>query len=343
MKTLIERYENFPGEHCGSVAMRGLLQHYCGLSLPEAAVFGLGAGAASVFLSGPEMDPRTVLFGRSVKMEFDLGRHLGVDYREQAEPDDQLAWEQVREEVRAGRPTMLSGDIFYLDYRDYKVHFPSHRFVLLGFDEPAGQCFIADRIRPEPETCSLGALRLSRNPPEGMSTQNLWGRFHGTEVGSELVSAARNAIAQCAETMVGDAATRADAGPQTSESARVVVGVEAVRAFAEDIRGWSARSDAPWLASFNASCLEKFGNGGGNFRRLYAAFLLWARDLDERLVPKGAPGMAVAAADAWTETSNSLFAASREDAKDHHWADAAAHAERAAEIEAQLFGQLAGA
>ena len=35
MKTLIEGYRNHPGEHCGSVAMRSLLEHYCGLELPE--------------------------------------------------------------------------------------------------------------------------------------------------------------------------------------------------------------------------------------------------------------------------------------------------------------------
>ena len=53
IKTLIDGYRSFPGEHCGSVAMRGLLHHYCGLDLPEAAVFGLGAGAASAYMSGP--------------------------------------------------------------------------------------------------------------------------------------------------------------------------------------------------------------------------------------------------------------------------------------------------
>ena len=43
MKTLIESYRSRPGEHCGSVAMGSLLRHYCGLDLPEPAVFGLAA------------------------------------------------------------------------------------------------------------------------------------------------------------------------------------------------------------------------------------------------------------------------------------------------------------
>ena len=64
MRTLIESYRNFPGEHCGSVAMRGLLNHYCGLELSEPAVFGLGSGAACLFISGPDMDPCRMVVGR---------------------------------------------------------------------------------------------------------------------------------------------------------------------------------------------------------------------------------------------------------------------------------------
>jgi len=345
MRKVIEGYKSFPGEHCGSVAMRGLLHHYCGLELPEAAVFGLGAGAASVYLSGPALQPGATLFGRTMNMEQDLARHLDVDYREERVPDDDEAWRIARDEILADRPTMLSGDILYLDYREYKVHFPGHRFVLLGFDDEAGKAFIADRIRPEPEICSLGALRTSRNPPEGLSTQNLWGRFHGTSVGRELVDAARMAIASCAQAMLAAADEDADAisqpGAQPSPEMRVVTGIRGVRAFAEDIPGWQHRDDRNALASFNASCLEKFGNGGGNFRRLYSGFLSWARSLDAQLVPETAPALSTEAADAWTGTSNELFAASKDGDDPGPWNRAREHAMRAADIEERLFGLLA--
>lgn len=176
MKTLIDDFQIFPGDHCGSVAMRGLLNHYCNLELPEPAVFGLGAGIASVYLSGPDLDPAAILFGRTPTMEQDLANNLQLDYREQTEPDDDEAWRVVREEVLAGSPTMLSGDIFYLDYREFKVHFPGHRFVLLGFEDETEQAFIADRMRPEPEICSSGAVRCSRNAPEGWRVRD---RNHG--------------------------------------------------------------------------------------------------------------------------------------------------------------------
>lgn len=345
MRALIDDYQNYPGDHCGSVAMRGLLHHYCGLELPEAVVFGLGAGAASVYMSGSELDPSAVLFGRTLSMEQDLAKNLGVDYRERSEADDGEAWRVVRDEVLAGRPTMLSGDILYLDYREYKVHFPGHRFVLLGFDDDKQQAFIADRIRSEPEVCSYGALATSRNPPEGLSTQNLWGRFHGTAVGRELNEAARGAIALCARSMLdgagSDTSVSETMGPTTSSAVKVVAGISGVRAFADDIGGWREREDASWIASFNASCIEKFGNGGGNFRRLYAGFLDWARNLDARLVPPPAPGLALEAADGWTALSNALFAASREVSNSQHWDAAARHGVRVAEIEERLFGMLA--
>jgi hypothetical protein len=340
MKTLIEGYEIFPGEHCGSTAMRGLLKHYCGLALPEPAVFGLSAGLECAYLESQAMDPGVAVFGRTAGLESDLGRILGVDYREQPDPDDAHAWAVVREEVLAGRPTMLSGDILYLDYREFKVHFPAHRFVLLGFDDAIEKAFLADRIRALPEACSYGALMKSRNPPEGISTRNLWGRFHGTELGRSLADAARLAIRECAQHMLGRHPEGASVFAPGA-GANVALGVAGIRRFAEALPAWADRPDARWTASFNARCIEKFGNGGGNFRRLYAGFLTWARALDPKLVPADAAALATRAADGWTAISERLAAASAEDAPAAPWAEAAAIAREVAGVEQTLFERLA--
>jgi len=340
LKTMIEGYEIFPGEHCGSTAMRGLLKHYCGLELPEPAVFGLSAGLTCAYFESAAMDPAVAVFGRTGDLEANLGRMLAIDYREQPDPDDAHAWQVVREEVLAGRPTMLSGDILYLDYREFKVHFPAHRFVLLGFDDAIEKAFVADRIRPEPEACSYGALMKSRNPPEGISTHNLWGRFHGTDVGRSLADAARLAIAECAQRMLG---RRPDGmGDFAREAApQVALGIAGIRRFAEALPSWAERPDARWVASFNARCIEKFGNGGGQFRRLYAGFLAWARALDAKLVPPDAPALATRAADGWTAISEQLLLASAEDAPATPWAKAAALAHQVADVEQTLFERLA--
>ncbi len=342
IKTLIEDYRSYPGEHCGSVAMRGLLHHYCGLEIPEPAVFGLGAGIECCYLESTAMEPAVSVFGRTLSLEADLGQILQVDYREQPEADDEQAWQVVREEVLAGRPTMLSGDILYLDYREYKVHFPGHRFVLLGFDDEIEKAFIADRIRPEPELCSYGALTRSRNPPEGLSTHNLWGRFHGTEVGRSLRDAAALAIERAARHMLdrgeGAAGEASFAGGDTT----VATGVAAIERFVEELPRWATRPDVRALAAFNASCIEKFGNGGGNFRRLYAGFLEWARALDSELVPPSAPDLTRAAADGWTAASTCLHRVASEGPSAALFDEAARYMKRVASTERQLFEGLAG-
>jgi hypothetical protein len=287
------------------------------------------------------MDPAVSVFGRTVALEADLGRILDVDYREQPEADDDHAWQVVREEVLAGRPTMLSGDILYLDYREYKVHFPGHRFVLLGFDDETEKAFIADRIRPEPEACSYGALRQSRNPPEGLSTHNLWGRFHGTEVGRSLRDAAALAIERAARRMLGDEVDDPEGGALFDGDARVVTGVAGIEHFAEALPRWWKRPDVRAIASFNASCIEKFGNGGGNFRRLYAGFLDWARALDPKRVPATAPDLARKAADGWTAASHCLYRVAEEGPLPALFDEAARHMVQVAADERRLFEELA--
>ncbi|MDP6979086.1 MAG: BtrH N-terminal domain-containing protein [Myxococcota bacterium] len=342
-RTLIENYRNHPGEHCGSVAMRGLLEHYCGLELPEPAVFGLSAGIASGVLEMPGVQPGIMLAGRTMALESGLADILQVDYREQPDPDDDHAWQVVREEVLAGRPTMLSGDILYLDYREYKVHFPGHRFVLLGFDDEIEKAYLADRINVEPELCSYGALRESRNPPEGMSTQNLWGRFHGSEVGRDMREAISLALERASSAML-QPETTAPASLEGSEGApKMQSGVEAVDQLVLDLPGWAKRSDAVEVAAFNASCVEKFGNGGGFFRRLYAGFLDWARDLHPDLVPEGMGDLARQAADGWTAMSTELYHAAKEDAPQARFDAAAREVATVARVERQLFETLAGA
>ena len=331
---MIDDFKIFPGDHCGSVAMRGLLSHYCDLALPEAAVFGLGAGLASGFINNPGADPSVVLFGRTMEMEVDLAKHLGIDYRETTVVDNDEAWRLVREEVINGRPTMLVGDIFYLDYRDYKVNFPSHRFVLVGFDDEEERVYIGDRINDTPEVCSLGAVRESRNPATGRSDQNRWGCFHDTAVSNSLADAAESAIRQCAEDMLN---------PKTApqEFGNISLGVKGARDYAEALPKQCGDAKAKATASFNAACIEKFGNGGGNFRRLYAGFLEWARDLDPKLVPAEAPALATSAADQWTAASAALFRASDEPELQSHWDAAGHHVARAADLEERLFIGLA--
>jgi len=201
MQAMIEDFRILPAGHCGSGAMRNLIYHYCNLDLPEGVIFGLGAGIDTVYFAYEKAQPPFMFFGRGSSMETDVTRNLGIDYREQTQSNDDTAWNDVKAEVMNGHPTMLSGDIFYLDYREFKVHFPGHRFILLGFNEDKGEVYIADRINTHAETCSMGALRQSRSADVGISSHNLWGKFHSSKASNSLPEACGLALKMSVERM----------------------------------------------------------------------------------------------------------------------------------------------
>jgi hypothetical protein len=304
MRTMIEDFRIVPAGHCGSGSMRNLLYHYCGLDLEEGVVFGLGAGLDCVYFDYQKASPPFMVFGRGSTMEADMAQTLGIDYTEQAQPDDDLAWEEVKAEVLAGRPTMLSGDILYLDYRKYKVHFPAHRFILLGFDEERQETYIADRINDYPETCSMGALRESRNPKEAISTYNLWGKFHSGAVSNTLPEAAGRALKITVDRMLGLDTSQRDLMRISSRSpATCETGLKGMRELRQQMETWPDRDDAAVCAQYLDDAIVKYGTGGGFFRDHFANFLKWARVQQPDLVGEEAVTLGELAAQRWNALS----------------------------------------
>jgi hypothetical protein len=307
MKAMIEDFRIVPAGHCGSGAMRNLLHHYCGLDLEEGVVFGLGAGLDTVFFTYDNAQPPFMLFGRGSTMESDLAITLGLDYEEKMQPDNDLAWQEVKEEILAGRPTMLSGDIFYLDYREYKVHFPAHRFILLGFDEDKQEVYIADRINDYPETCSAGALRSSRNPTGVISTYNQWGKFSSGEARNSLPEACGIALRMTVERMLGaDTSQRDLMAMAAGESQLCEAGLSGLRTFREQMQLWPQRPDADDHAQYVDNAIIKFGTGGGFFRDHYAVFMAWAREQRPDLVSSESVDLAREAAAQWNGLSPTM-------------------------------------
>lgn len=341
MKTIIENYRNITGQHCGSTAMRNLLYHYCDLELSEEVTFGLGSGVESMFIKSDKLDPAASIFGRSITMEADAAQSLGIDYREVPEMDNQKAWMDVRNEIQNGFPTMLTGDIFFLDYRDYKVRFPAHRFVLLGFDDQSESAYVADRIDPEPQRCSYKALVRSRNPETGITTFNLWGKFFDTKVGNSLEEAAILALKRNVDRMIGKDTTQMELISSAVDKNTVVeTGIAGTKKFSEDIKSWHERKDGGRLAKYNAQCIEKFGTGGGNFRKMYATFLDWAHHLLPDIVDKNIVSLAEKSAAGWTQLSELLIAASENPESKDVWKHAAKKLNQIADLETELFEKL---
>lgn len=305
MRALIENYRNLTAGHCGSGSMRNLIFHYTGLDLPEGVVFGLGSGLDTIFFTYPDESPPYMCFGRGSSFEVDVAKALGIDYRETAQADDDLAWQEVRDEALAGRPTMLSGDIFYLDYREFKVHFPAHRFVLLGFDDERQEVYVADRTDEETQTCSMEALRLSRNPPVGISTYNTWGKFHSPKINNSLADACEIALKTTVDRMLGRDTSQRDLmmAAQGDTDGDLESGLAGMALLMKQLPRWAEQTDPRPYARYLDNAIVKFGTGGGFFRDHFAAFLRWASDQRQDLVDSEAVSLAEKTATAWNELS----------------------------------------
>lgn len=341
MQTLISNYRNIPGQHCGSTAMRNLLYHYCGLELTEEVIFGLGSGIEFMFIQIKGLDPEAVIFGRSITMEVDAAQALGIDYREQPEFDNHKAWSDVRQEVLEGRPTMLTGDVFFLDYRKFKVRFPAHRFVLLGFDDEKEIAYLADRVDPAPQPCSYKALATSRNPVTGITTFNLWGKFFNTKIQTPLEQVACSAISKSVHRMLGKDSSQTDLLKSvTGEKTSIVTGISGLSEFAKDLANWHEKQDAAKIASYAAQAIEKFGTGGGNFRKMFASFLDWASGVLPDIVSKDTVGLAQQSASTWSSLAKILETAADGPQSKGIWNQASEKAAEIAEIESNLFETL---
>jgi hypothetical protein len=338
MKKIIAKYSNRPGEHCGSAAMRNLLAFHAGLDLPESVVFGLGAGLDFFLLEPPGGTP--MLSGRSVSLESDAASHLGIPYTENFEPNDEKAWSDARQEVLEGRPVMLTGDIYYLDYREFKVHFPAHRFVLVGFDDAKKEAYIMDRIKEVAEACSYDALSVSRNPPKGISTFNLWGKFLSGKHNTDLEAACHRSIQICAERMLGESQNPSLLMQGLRMQFQLKSGLEALRSLPATIASWQDRPDASGIAGFNADCIEKFGTGGAMFRNLYVDFLAWCRLEYPSLVSDSSVGRARESAAMWTALAQAFYKLHAHPAEKHPWREAIHQAKLIAQKEEDLFTGL---
>jgi hypothetical protein len=272
---VIESYTHQTGEHCASTALRNLLAHQ-GTELSEAMVFGLSSGLGFYYLQIDTLSPTRMFHGRSISLESDFGRNTGVPLVDREEPDDERAWQAVRERVDRGLPVMVSTDTFYLGYHKTTSHFPRHRCVVVGYDDASRSVLIADRKFEEYQRCSFDELRRARNSPDyPMSCNNQYGDLEGEmKLGRPFDEAIRIAL-------------RGTALGMLEPDGELPAGIPALRRLADGFVDWANIEDWSWAARFGYQVVIKRGAGGSFFRSLYADFLREAAPL--------APGLAEAA------------------------------------------------
>lgn len=166
-QALIESYPHRRAGHCGSGALRDLLEFH-GLSyfdrpLSEGFTFGISGGLGFHYFELPELEPPLYLVGRTADLEHGLCTQLGIDLDLRRTDDPKEGWRWLRERLDRGRPTMVWADIKHLDYLRVRMHNTMHDVVVIGYDEEAGVAYVADNDRDEIQRCSLTSLAQARN------------------------------------------------------------------------------------------------------------------------------------------------------------------------------------
>ncbi len=261
MAVVVDRYRHRTGEHCASTALRNLLAHH-GTELSEGMIFGLGSGLGFHYLRGDNLSPTRMFHGRTATLESDFGANTAMDFVDRPEPDDERAWQLLRQRIDAGEPVMLITDTFYLGYHHTRSHFPGHRCVAVGYDDATRTVLIADRKFETYQRCSYEELRRSRNAPDySLKCDNTWGDFGADPtLGRPLEKAIVVAL-------------RRNAAWMLAPTGDLPGGIPAMRALAEDFPSWGEAKDWSWTARFGYQVIIKRGAAGSFFRTLYADFL----------------------------------------------------------------------
>jgi hypothetical protein len=258
--------------HCGSGAFRDLLEFH-GLSwtdapLTEGMAFGLGSGLGFAYVELGEIDPPIYLVGRTAGLERDTCAHLGIDLDLRQTDDGDEGWRWLREELEAGRPTMVWADIGELEYLNVRLRMTMHDIVVCGYDEAEGVAFIADNDRDDIQRCSLPALARARNS-QAFPAPNR----HGTWV-MDFPSALPDPRRVIEEAVRGAVGNMRDGGRSLMDSG-APMGLDAAAAIEAAFPVWPERFGERLPSALRGlrTFVVKAGTGGALFRSLHAEFL----------------------------------------------------------------------
>ena len=184
--------------------------------------------------------------------------------------DPEEGWSWVRDEVNAGRPSLIWGDISELPYLRVQLQMSRHDIVVIGYDTERDIAFVVDNDRANVQEVPLEALARARSSTAfPQPTRHCTYRVSWPETLPSLAGVAADAFRQSAATM---------RTPSHSSIADVTAasvsgeGLAGIAAFAHDVGTWVdlPQNELELLLFSLGAFIEKAGTGGGLFRRLLA-------------------------------------------------------------------------
>lgn len=309
----VSPYPHRVGGHCGSGALRDLLQ-WRGLGwsgpLSEALVYTLAGSHDLSYVRSSSLTPPIYLVGRGGDLEIDLPHRLGatVSIKETDDPDE--GWDWLRDEIDAGRPALIWADIAELPYLRTQLSMSRHDVVVTGYDDATSTVSVVDNDRTEVQRVPYDAMRRARSS-RGFP-QETRHRMYLVEWPGQLPSladVAASAFKASGESMRAVSPKSQILPPTLSGASH---GLAAVSEFSEDIWTWKGLSSEELEINLFSlwAFIEKAGTGGSLFRRLLADGAAEVARATDCVAALALSSAARQCAYAWSEVAG--FAASRD-------------------------------
>lgn len=324
-KKYIEKFVHKQGKHCGSTAIRNILNYY-GISLSEEMCFGLGAGIGFAYYILPEINPPVYIAGRSNDLEIFLCKNLNIDAELKSNSNFEYVWNILKNKIDSQTPVIIWVDTYYLPYFKSPYHFSVHRVILTGYEKE--YVYISDNEREEIQKVPFDAFKKART--EGTFPFPTENRYYEIKIEGKIKSlkdALRDCFLKTSEIMLFS--------PDEN------TGIRGINKMAEDILRWEETLKENWKEAAKTVYLisEKFGTGGSNFRNIYSRFLNEAGEfLKNKKIEKQAENMQEVAL-LWEEAMSYL----KEAGKQENFSEiykASKKLKEIAKIETEVYTQL---
>jgi hypothetical protein len=293
---ILSRFTHSKGAHCDTACLKDIF-NYEGISLSEAALFGLGEGLGFYYRGGKNMS-HPVFSGRTGPFEIDkcLCNNLGIGLTIRTSTSPKRAYEALKSCLNSGHPAMLSVDEHYLSYRKARGHNGLYRIVATGIEEESNTVFIADHHYDRLIGLPVGQLidaraSISRPfPPRNRLFDMVF---------PEMIEISKKAIIR---------SIAANSLKMVNPSCRNF-GVSGIYHLGNCMRSWEGfytKKEIGTFCKYAHSWIDSPETGGGCFRHMYSDFLKFAYEISSVQAFKDASEGYREAASMWSETAKMI-------------------------------------
>ncbi|MEE2701463.1 MAG: BtrH N-terminal domain-containing protein [Thermodesulfobacteriota bacterium] len=265
-------WNNITGIHCGSVAIRNVI-NYFGVDYKEEVCFGLGCGMGFFYSRLNNSQPSEVIHLRAPNMEPNFFNNEEDIYSWKLETNSREAHNELKKNLKLDLPVFLQTDLFYLEYYHSKIHFPGHVVVCIGFDEKKKIFFVSDTNFKEIQTVSFSDMdkaRSSRAEPYPLSYN--WFVVEKFEPFKNLNKKIENSICLNSQNYV-----KGQSSPRGTSSLFTLL------EWIENLDKWIDLKDSQLVFRFAYQVIAKRGSQGGGFRYIYEEFLKFAESESSKI------------------------------------------------------------